>query len=527
MRAGRGPRGLKGAATVLAAVLILAACIGGDDGDDDSDGGPEDAASDTLRLGIGGDLVVDPAEASLASASNLMVLDLLHDGLTRLGEDGAPQPALAESWTSNPTSTAFHFVLDPDATFASGRAVTPQDVIASLERVMESGDSSLAALSLEAVKGFADFATGKTDHVGGLSVRNSRTVRIELATPLSVLPVVLASPVMSVVDPDTIDGDLAGLDVSGAWAVGSADDGRLRLESRDDAASLREVDLHPYDDVDEAYEAFGDGEVDWSEVPPDRHDEAVDDHGDDTFAVFQAELFFGMNVKSSALSSSALRQAIALAIDRDAIVEEVYADLADPLRTLVPAGVPGHDPERCPDCAYDPDKAADVVKFGFPDGKVPLVHIDYDESPVQEAMAEMVAGDLEDAGIPTELRARSLEEYKAFVVSGKQELFSFGWIGAYRSPDAYLAPLFGSSANDNLTNYRSSGVDLLLAAARSSTDARKNAGSWAAAEKTVLEADVVVPIVQFRTQVVVSDRVEGFEHAVDGTVDWSQVSLAG
>ena len=45
------------------------------------------------------------------------------------------------------------------------------------------------------------------------------------------------------------------------------------------------------------------------------------------------------------------------------------------------------------------------------------------------------------------------------MVSGEQELFSFGWIGAYGSPDAYLAPLFGSAANDNLTNYQSRLVD--------------------------------------------------------------------
>ena len=152
-----------------------------------------------------------------------------------------------------------------------------------------------------------------------------------------------------------------------------------------------------------------------------------------------------------------------LAIDRDAIVEAVYADLADPLPTVVPAGVAGHDPDRCPDVRPRPRARPPTSSpFAYPDGDVPTVHIDFDESPAQEAMAELVADDLEAVGIPTELRPLPLEEYKAFVVSGDQELFSFGWIGAYGSPDAYLAPLFGSSANDNLTNYRSAQVDGLL-----------------------------------------------------------------
>ena len=36
---------------------------------------------------------------------------------------------------------------------------------------------------------------------------------------------------------------------------------------------------------------------------------------------------------------------------------------------------------------------------------------------------------------------------------------------------------------------------------------------------------MVVPIAQFRTQVVVAERVEGLTHAVDGTVDWTVVHI--
>ena len=203
----------------------------------------------------------------------------------------------------------------------------------------------------------------------------------------------------------------------------------------------------------------------------------------------------------------------------------MYADLADPLSTIVPAGVVGHDPDRCPRVRLRPRRGGGHRRFAFPDGKVPTIDIDFDESDAQQEMAEMVADDLEAVGIPTKLRPLPLEEYKEFVVSGDQQLFSFGWIGAYASPDAYLAPLFGSAANDNLTNYRSDRVDGLLRRARAGSDAEENAARWAVAETDVLEAAVVVPIAQFRTQVVVADRVEGLAIAVDGTVDWTRVEL--
>lgn len=508
-------------------MALVAGCTGGDGGDDnDPVNRGEPIAGGELRLGIGGALVVDPVEASLASPSDLMVLDLLHDGLTRLDADGLPRPALAASWQVNPTSTAFEFALDPEAAFASGKKVTPQDVIASLERVMKPGDTSLAALSLEAVKGFQAFAEGKADHVSGLTVKGDRTVRIDLATPLSVLPIVLSNPMLSVVDPSTIEGELGALDLSGDWSVASSDDGDLVLDRRAGRdAALGGVELRAHDDAESAFEAFEDGDVDWAPVPSSRYGDAVEAYGTEAFAPFHAELFFGMNVRTAAFQKPGIRGAIRFAIDREAIVRAVYAELADPLPTVVPQGVAGHDPERCGECVHDPDRAKAAVQRAYPDGNVPTVHIDYDESPTQDKMAEIVAENLEAVGIPTQLRSRPLAEYKAFVVSGKQELFSFGWIGAYSSPDAYLAPLFSSAANDNLTRYRSGVVDLQLAGARATKDRATNADLWSKAEAAVLESSVVVPIAQFRTQVVVSDRVQGLAHAVDGTVDWDQVSL--
>lgn len=526
---GRG----RGLAAALAMLLLGAACTSGDDGPPAAASTTTGAAQagGTVRLGLAGSVVVDPVEASLASPSDLMVLDLLHDGLTRLDAEGAPQPALATEWEANEDFTAFRFTLDPAATFTSGRPVVADDVIASLERVLAVGESSLAALSLEAVTGFDAFAAGETDHLEGLSAPDEQTVRIALDTPLSVLPEVLSDPVLSVVDPETVAeaDDLGALDLTGAWAVEAADGDGVRVARRDGRpGSLDAVELAVFADSDAAYQAFEDGDVDWALVPAPRFAEAVADHGDGAFAPFHAELFFGMNVGSPTLSQAPLRQAILAAIDREAIVAEVYPDLADPLSGVVPAGLAGSgDPVECDACSYDPDAASALVAEAFPDGEVPVVHVDFDRSPSQTAMAERIATDLDAVGIPTELRPKSLSSFKQFVVSGDQELFTFGWIGAYGSPDAYLSPLFGSAANDNLTGFRSAKVDGYLARARAAVDPDKNAQRWDLAERAVLDAAVVVPIAQFRTQVVVADRVEGLRHAVDGTVDWAAVAITG
>ena len=147
-----GGRAPKTAAALLVCAGLLSACSGG--GGDDGPAAPSTSEATgevvdggTIRLGMAGPVVADPAAASLGSPTDLLVLDLLHDGLTRLDDEGQPQPALAASWRSNDTLTAWRFTLDPDAAFADGTAITAADVIASLEHVAKGGDASLAALS--------------------------------------------------------------------------------------------------------------------------------------------------------------------------------------------------------------------------------------------------------------------------------------------------------------------------------------------------------------------------------------------
>jgi ABC-type transport system substrate-binding protein len=520
-------------AAVALVAMAAAGCSSGDDDADDSDR-PSADPSGVVRLGLPGPLVMDPAKASLASPSDLMVLDVLHDGLTRLdGSDGEGiGQGLAVEWAPDAAQQIWRFTLDAEATFASGRPVRSADVVASLERVAAGGDTSLAALRLEVINGFRAFVDGAAPNLAGLRAIDDETVEIALDAPMSVLPVLLASPVYGVVDIASLEaaaaegGSPGDVDLSGSWEIAEADEDHLLVTRREGVeAELDGIDLRPYADSGAAYAAFTDGDVDWASVPSEQYGAAVEEYGDDAFAPFQAELFFGLNVASPSLANPELRKAIAAAIDRDAIVRAVYPDLADPLVGIVPAGIPSHAPAECTACTHDPERARSILAAAYPGGGIPQVAIDFDQSPAQEAMAAIIAESLQAVGIPAVQRPLPLEDYKRFVVSGGQELFSFGWIGGYPSADAYLDPLFRSGSDDNLTALASPDIDALLAQARSVPYGPDAVDRWSAAEVSILDAAVVIPIAQFRTQVVVADDVDGLDHAVDGSVDWSQVTL--
>jgi ABC-type transport system substrate-binding protein len=518
---------------LVRALLVVAVLVAACSSDDGTDGGRAGRPIDggTVRLGLPGPIQADPALASVASPSDLMVLDLLHDGLTRTATDGEVVGELATRWAQDGTFRTWTFFLDPEATFSSGRAITAADVVASLEHVAAGGDASIAALQLEVVTGFRAFLDGTAPHIAGLRATDLLTVEVALDSPLASLPVLLASPSYGVIDRASTAAApepavLADLDLSGSWQVSAARPEALTVSRRGGTPGrLDAVELRQYEDSAHAYAAFRDGEVDWAPVPGDEFGAAVAAYGGDAFAPFHAELLLGLRVTGAALSRPELRQAIAAAVDREAIVRAVYPDLAVPLLGVVPAGIPGHRTRPCGVCRYDPPRARALLAAAFPDGQVPAVAIDVERSPAQEALAAIVAESLAEVGIPTNVRSRPLEDHERFVVTGAQELFTFGWIGGYRSPDAYLAPLFGSGSPENLTGLQDAEVDALLRQAEATMAEAGPSGPWATVEERLLQAVVVIPIAQFRTQVVVAPRVTGLSHAVDATVDWAAVGV--
>ena len=80
---------------------------------------------------------------------------------------------------------------------------------------------------------------------------------------------------------------------------------------------------------------------------------------------------------------------------------------------------------------------------------------------------------LQAVGIPAMLRPHPFADYLKFAVSGQQEMFRLGWIGAYPTADAFLTPLFRTGLADNVTGFSSESVDELLRAGRAESDEAK------------------------------------------------------
>lgn len=500
--------------------LLGAGCSGGDSGPDvaaPTTGVVSDdpLAGGTLRLGIARLPSLDPADVSPASPSASIAADLLYDGLTRI-VDGVAAPAVASEWSTPDGGSTWRFTLRSDAVFAGGEAVTAADVEQSIERVKARGAASLVGARL--------------DVVADVRPVGASVVEVVLARPMASLPELVAAPALGIVSAGAVSAGDPSTNASGPFRLAERSGDVVRLARVAGGSALLDgVELHQFADLGDAVDAFDDGSLDWTLVPPERAEAVAESTGADGFVPFQAELFFGFNLADPTFADARFRRAIVAAVDREAVVEAVYFGFAAPLDAVVPEGVVGHDPTRCGSgCRSDPAAAESLLAEAFPGGAgVPEVVIDHEDSAEETALAQAVEQQLEAAGIPASLRAHRAAEFGAFAVSGQQKLVRLGWIGAWPAADAYLEPLFRTASPDNVTGFSDPAVDQLLDAAARTADPEEREELLGEAESLVLAAAPIVPIAQFQLLSAASPAVQDLELDVAGTFDAEAVWLAG
>jgi ABC-type transport system substrate-binding protein len=528
-------------AVALVAVALLAACSdskqpGGSANSSGASGQP--VVGGILRIGLERPKTLDPSLVSPGSQSELLVADLLFDGLSRLDDKAvSASPAIAISWTPTPDLKSWQFTLRNDARFSNGRTITATDVKYSLERVAKLGETSLAALRIDQITGFTPFATGAVPELTGVRVVNDQTVAIDLDTPIAILPELLSAPEFGIVPKEAVEAAapvFASAPVtSGPFSFAGAQGDVVKLvRATQGGAFLDAIELHEFDsqNVGKAYEEFVAGQLDWSVVPNDRAEDAAQRFGSEGFRPFDAELFYAFNLLDPKFGDVRFRQAIVKAIDRAAIVKAVYPGIADLLNGVVPAGVAGHVDDPCGDpCKFDPEGARALLAAAFPDGNIPAFNLDYFTGTGEEAVAGSIATNLAAVGINVTKQPKDPGgdpgQYDLFAVSGQQQLFRLGVIGMYASPDAYLAPLFLSGSRDNATGFSAPVIDQLLQSARSTPDPAARQQLYQQAEQQIMALAPIVPIAQFRTKSVVGRQVHELVIGVNGTFAGDKVWL--
>jgi peptide/nickel transport system substrate-binding protein len=332
---------------------------------------------------------LDPT-AGAAAAIDEIVYANLFEGLTRIDENGAVQPQLAESWEVSDDGLVYTFTLKGDVTFHDGTGFNANDVVFSLDRA-RADDSVNAQKQLFAA-------------IDAVDAVDARTVRIKLSRPEGRFLFNLGWGDAVIVAPESAANNKVAPIGTGPykfdrWVRGS----QIRLTAVDDGRAIRKVTFRFVPDPSAQVAALKAGDID--AVANLQAPEAVlalqaDSDFEVAIGSTEGETILSMNNTRPPLSDIRVRQAIAYAIDRQAIIDGAMFGFGTPIGTHFAPHHPAYV-DLLDTYPYDPAKArALLADAGQSDLKLTLK---LPPPTYARRGGEIVAAQLKEAGIVVEI----------------------------------------------------------------------------------------------------------------------------
>ncbi len=506
------------AVLMLALAGILLVVVSGGDGDgestdratpasktaDDADaGGP--AASGELRIRGDDPLVLDPAVIQDAGSAFYAVE--IFSGLVRLDRDLQLQPDVAERWDVSPDGKTYTFYIDPRATFHDGRPVLAGDVKASWERALSPDTASVVAENfLGDIVGAKDLSRGRAGAISGVRVVDDATIEVTIDAPKQYFLFKLAYTTAFIVDTEQITANPrrwtqkpngTGPFKLKEWKLGE----RLVLEAYDrhhlGAPKLKTVRVEL--SGGSALVAYEDGDIDVTGVGLDDLERIQDpsDPLNDEYQTVQRQSidYIGFNVNTPPFDDPKVRQAFALAVDREKIAEVILKSAIPVATGVLPPGVPGYTPTE-KTYPYDPERAKQLLsesKYADNLGEITLAESGAGATvgPTTEAIIQYWKDNL---GVDVQIQQAESATFFEDIDEGRYQMFHLGWIMDYPDPEDILDILFHSKSRQNSTRYSNAEVDAKLEQARTEADTEKRLALYQEIEKIVIDDAVWMPM---------------------------------
>lgn len=233
-------------------------------------------------------------------------------------------------------------------------------------------------------------------------------------------------------------------------------------------------------------------------------------------------------------SNVKLRKAVAHAINRKAIVDNIYQGMGELAKNPIPPTMWGYN-KAVPGYAYDVELAKKLLaEAGYPEGKG-LPEITVWSMPVArpynpEGLKVGVAmiGDLAKIGIRARIVSYDWGTYlkRQREQAEDMDLFQLGWTGDNGDPDNFLAVLFDGLADPSVrTQWYNETYHKLMLEGRETIDQSKRAEIYRKAQQMLFDDCVVIPIAHSIVMVPSSKRVMNFKLHPTASVRMTSVWL--
>ncbi|WP_454316086.1 ABC transporter substrate-binding protein [Streptomyces phaeoluteigriseus] len=435
-----------------------------------------------------------------------------------------PEPDAAKDCGFSDTRTmVYECTLKDGLKFSNGDALTSEDVKFSFDRMLAIDDDAGPAIMFPML-----------DKV---ETPDAKTVVFRLKVPDATFPSKIASGAGSIVDHRQYDAD--GLREDGE-AVGS---GPYQLDSFGEDEAVFSVNEHYkgtaevkntgvtlkffHGDQSGLKKALLDDRVDIAYRGLTAADISDVDDGDDTgvevvegsSAEVQHLVF---NMDDPVAGKLGVRRAIAHLIDREALIADVYQGTADPLYSIIPAGVAGHNTAFFDRYGASPSrtKAAAALEEEGITGKVRLTLWSTPSryGPATDQELKAIAAQLNASGLfDADVKSVAYQQYEKDIADGKYGVYVKGWVPDYPDPDNFTAPFFGEG-NVLGNNYADSTITGTLVPRTAAQSNRGATGDdYGRLQDIVAEQVPVLPVWQAKQYAVVHEDVYGLESCLDAS----------
>jgi len=476
-------------------------------------------------------LVVDsgetenPLENDPATARSYSGFDLVFSGLVTYDPDMNLIPDLARDWDISDDGRVYTFHLQPNALFHNGRPVTADDVVYSWERAAaKATGSDTVMIYLGDVDGVKEMHVGAADHIRGLTVIDEHTLKVSLSQPVPYFLLKLTYPTTFIVDRENVER-------GGKWWLTPNGTGPFRL-TRQVAREYRQYERFEsfYGDKPRiksilhllyqgtSLQLYENGRIDYAYVGGKNLTRFTD-----PLEPLSRQLkttvrlctgYFTMDTTMPPFDDVKVRQAFAMAVDKEKYARQIGRESVLPAAGLYPPALPGFDREF-KGLSFNPEKARTLLResrYGGVDMPPVTVSTSSYGNSVPEGISALAQMWEENLGINITIQNIDPDYYQDVLESDRHgQLISEGWCADYPDPENFADVLFHSGNDMNRSNYNNPALDRLLEEARVEPDAVKRMAMYSKAEKIIVNDAPAVFLTHSKAFVLVKPYLRGFE----------------
>ncbi len=231
--------------------------------------------------------------------------------------------------------------------------------------------------------------------------------------------------------------------------------------------------------------------------------------------------YIGFNMNDSATGNPLIREAIALAIDRQSIIDFVFNGEAQLAEAIFPADHWAGNNMLLPR-TFNPDRSRQLLLSAGFDQQNPL-QISYKTSsdPFRIKLATVIQSQLKQAGIEVTIQSYDWGTFFGDIKAGNFQMYSLSWVGI-KTPDIFNYVFHSASlppAGANRGRYNSARVDSLLDSIRQQQTLQQQQPVFRQVQQILHDELPYIPLWYEDQKAFMSERISGYHVSADGNYD--------